>query len=411
MNSFLKKAFLFLFVASIFCSCTSTKKTAEKSEPAVTVNDAQTTVVKERMEKSLVSIGNNYRFMKAVNKAKNGEQVTIAYLGGSITEGAMAQPQSLSCYAFLSDRIFADKFAKDKTTVKYVNAGISGTPSMLGLERCNKDIIASNPDIVFVEFAVNDDGRIDDLHDTYESVVRKLLNSPSQPAVILIFTVGHTGGFWSAQDVQAQVGKQYDLGMISVRDAIQADITSGKMNNADYFYNDGIHPNNAGHKLIASFIENYFDKAAAKVADTSYTVTDNVVFSKVYENLKNVELDTSVISNIGSFKEETTPVWTYKNYWTHDSTAGNNPLTFSVKCSKLIIAFQQKKDTSYGNADVYVDGTKVSTVAGFSASAWNNCAAMIAYKSDSAANHKVEIKMADGDEKKTINILGIGYAE
>src|SRR5574344_1643794 len=356
------------------------------------------------MEKSLLNVGNNDRFLKAVNKAKNGEQVTIAYLGGSITEGTNAQPKETNCYAYLSDRIFEDTFAKDKTTIKYINAGISGTPSMLGLERCNKDIIAANPDIVFVEFAVNDDGRIADLRDTYESVVRKLLNSASQPAVILIFTLGHTGGFWSAQDVQAQVGKQYDLGMISVRDAIQADITSGKMNNADYFYNEG-------HKLIASFIENYFDKAAAKVADTSYTVTDNVVFSKVYENLKNVELDTSVISNIGSFKEETTPVWTYKNYWTHDRTAGNNPLTFSVKCSKLIIAFQQKKDTSYGNADVYVDGTKVSTVAGFSASAWNNCAAMIAYKSDSAANHKVEIKMADGDEKKTINILGIGYAE
>src|SRR5574344_343252 len=389
------------------CASTVTEQPKQVAQPIQTNTVSQ----EELMEKSLLNVGNNYRFLKAVNKAKNGEQVTIAYLGGSITEGTNAQPKETNCYAYLSDRIFADTFAKDKTTIKYINAGISGTPSMLGLERCNKDIIAANPDIVFVEFAVNDDGRIADLHDTYESVVRKLLNSPSQPAVILIFTVGHTGSFWSAQDVQAQVGKQYDLGMISVRDAIQANITSGKMNNADYFYSDGIHPNNAGHKLIASFIENYFDKAAAKVADASYTVTDNVVFSKAYENLKNIELDTSVISNIGSFKEETTPVWTYKDYWAHDGAAGNNPLTFSVKCSKLIIAFQQKKDTSYGNADVYVDGTKVSTVAGFSASAWNNCAAMIAYKSDSAANHKVEIKMADGDEKKTINILGIGYVE
>src|SRR5574344_398512 len=336
------------------CASTVTEQPKQVAQPIQTNTVSQ----EELMEKSLLNVGNNYRFLKAVNKAKNGEQVTIAYLGGSITEGTNAQPKETNCYAYLSDRIFADTFAKDKTTIKYINAGISGTPSMLGLERCNKDIIAANPDVVFVEFAVNDDGRIADLRDTYESVVRKLLNSASQPAVILIFTLGHTGGFWSAQDVQAQVGKQYDLGMISVRDAIQANITSGKMSNSDYFYSDGIHPNNAGHKLIASFIEHYFDVASAKTADTSYTVTDGVIFSKAYENLKNVELDTSVISNIGSFKEETTPGCTYQNYWVHDTGAGNTPFTFSVKCSKIIIAYQQKKDASYGNADVYVDGVK-----------------------------------------------------
>lgn len=389
------------------CASTVTEQPKQVAQPIQTNTVSQ----EELMEKSLLNVGNNYRFLKAVNKAKNGEQVTIAYLGGSITEGTNAQPKETNCYAYLSDRIFADTFAKDKTTIKYINAGISGTPSMLGLERCNKDIIAANPDIVFVEFAVNDDGRIADLHDTYESVVRKLLNSPSQPAVILIFTVGHTGGFWTAQDIQAQIGKQYDLGMISVRDAIQENIISGKMKNDAYFFTDGIHPNNAGHKLIASFTEYYFNKAATKAADTSYTVSDAVVFSKAYENIQNVELDASVITNIGSFQEATTPVWTYNKYWVHDANAGNNPLALSINCSKIIIAYQQKNSTTYGNADVYVDGTKVSTITGFSASAWNNCAATIAYKSDIALNHKVEIKMADGDEKKTITILGIGYVK
>ena len=396
-----------LFGAALFTtSCASTETNSSEKEA---LNKEKIEV--EIVDDSLVNVGNNYRFMKAVNKAKNGEQVTIAYLGGSITEGAVASPQKTNCYAYLSYTNFVEKFAANKDNVKYVNAGISGTPSMLGIERLNNDILSYSPDIVFVEFAVNDDGRIDDLKDTYESVVRKLLNSKSEPAVILVFTVGHTGGFWSAQDTQQQIGSHYNLGMISVRDAIQERISSGELSNSAYFHTDGIHPTNSGHKLIASFIENYFEKASAKEADKSYTVPADVKFAASYENIKNVELDETVVKNIGSFTKATLPVWNYKNYWSHSSSEGNSPLTMKLNCSKIIIAFQQKNNASYGNADVYVDGKKVSTVQGFSSSAWNNCATIIAYKSDTAALHTVEIKMSEGDEKKTINILGIGYTE
>jgi acyl-CoA thioesterase I len=398
MKDDIKSTILWLSAAVLFCSCAAVPK----------MDSRKTVLQEELMEKSLVSVGNNYRFMKAVRKAGNGEQVTIAYLGGSITEGALAQPQAENCYAYLSYRYFAENYAKDKTKIQYINAGISGTPSMLGIERCNNDILSANPDIVFVEFAVNDDARISDLHDTYESLVRKLLNSPSRPAVILVFTLGHTGGFWSAQDIQEQIGKQYDLGMISVRDAIQEKITTGKMRNEDYFSGDGIHPDNDGHKLIASFIENYFKAATAKIPDTSFAVPDTVVFSKAYENIQNAEINKAVIRSTGSFLPAEKPVWTYKNNWTH-STSGNEPFVLELTCSRIIIAFQQKKETTYGNANVFVDGAKVSTIEGYSPTAWDNCAAMIAWKSDTAAPHKVEIKMAAGDEKKELTILGIGY--
>jgi acyl-CoA thioesterase I len=398
MKAGIKSTILWLSTAVLFCSCAAVPK-----------RDSRKTVIQEEcMEKSLVSVGNNYRFMKAVRKAGKGEQVTIAYLGGSITEGALAQPQAENCYAYLSYRYFAEHYAKDKAKVQYINAGISGTPSMLGIERCNNDILSANPDIVFVEFAVNDDARISDLHDTYESLVRKLLNSPSQPAVILVFTLGHTNSFWSAQDVQQKIGKQYDLGMISVRDAIQEKITTGKMRNEDYFSADGIHPDNSGHKLIASFIENYFKAASSKTPDTSFVVPDNAVFSKAYENLQNVEINGTSIRNTGSFKPTEKTVWTYKNCWTHN-TESNEPLVLELTCSRIIIAFQQKKETTYGNADVFVDGTKVSTIEGYSPTAWNNCAAMIAWKNDTTAPHTVEIKMAPGDEKKELTILGMGY--
>ena len=55
---------------------------------------------------SLVSTGNNARLKKALQKAREGKEVTIAYLGGSITEGVGASPNE-KCYAELSWKKFS----------------------------------------------------------------------------------------------------------------------------------------------------------------------------------------------------------------------------------------------------------------------------------------------------------------
>ena len=67
----------------------------------------------EMVERSLFSVGNTQRLHKAIDKARNGEAVSMVYLGGSITEGASAQPQKTHCYAALSARLFAEKYMPD----------------------------------------------------------------------------------------------------------------------------------------------------------------------------------------------------------------------------------------------------------------------------------------------------------
>lgn len=78
---------------------------------------------------AMTSYGNTKMVQDVIKKAQNGEEVTLAYLGGSITEGISAGADL--CYAKLSYEHFAEKFGTGDN-VKYVNAGISGTPSKLG---------------------------------------------------------------------------------------------------------------------------------------------------------------------------------------------------------------------------------------------------------------------------------------
>jgi hypothetical protein len=47
----------------------------------------------EMIERSYLAAGNTERLHRAIAKAKNGEDVSIVYLGGSITEGSEASPR------------------------------------------------------------------------------------------------------------------------------------------------------------------------------------------------------------------------------------------------------------------------------------------------------------------------------
>lgn len=59
-------------------------------------------------DKAMVSYGNTSMMQNVIKKAQSGEKVTVAYLGGSITEGISAGADG--CYAKLTYDYFAQKF-------------------------------------------------------------------------------------------------------------------------------------------------------------------------------------------------------------------------------------------------------------------------------------------------------------
>ena len=158
------------------------------------------------VQRSLMSTGNLERMTNFINKLENKEEVTIAFIGGSITEGLTAGAEK--CWAKLTYDYLCEKYPDTK--INYVNAGMSGTPSILGNIRVQRDVLDYKPDLVFVEFAVNDGN--DQLYkDSYEALVRTILSQEQNPAVALYFTViksGHT-----CESFMSQVGEAYGLPM------------------------------------------------------------------------------------------------------------------------------------------------------------------------------------------------------
>ncbi len=359
----------------------------------------------EMIERSFVSAGNTERLHRAIDKAKSGEEVSIVYLGGSITEGSAAAPQKTNCYAYLSAQLFAEKFMADKSQLQYHNAGISGTPSLLGVTRCEKDVLSHNPDIVFVEFAVNDSTDLNSRM-VYESLICKLMESQSQPAVILIFTLTSNG--YNAQEHMQKIGKHYNLGMISIKDAVWTQIQQGKMTWRDYSP-DYVHPNNAGHAFMADCIGYYLDQASA-VEPTPYTMPRIAFYGRTLAALQNLRNGDPTITSMGMFDYGTVNCYSYKRGWRHMSNLNDQgALTLSLDATWMTIVYKQEKNAICGKAEIWVDGKLKATLNSRSDSAWGNPVTEMIILGK--GTHTVEIRMAEDSLTKTFNLLDIGYAK
>ena len=359
----------------------------------------------QMVERSLYQIGNTQRLHKAIEKARAGEKVSMVYLGGSITEGAAAEPRATNCYAARSARLFAEKFMADPAQLEYHNAGISGTPSLLGITRCEQDVLAYAPDIVFVEFAVND-ATDADAQMAYESLVRKLLQSETQPAVILVLTLMNSG--YSAHVHMKQIGKHYDLGVVSVYDAVKPQLDMKLMTWSDYSA-DYAHPTTEGHAFIAELIGYYFDQAAA-TEPTEYTVPDEARYAKSLESLQNVRPGGAEIVSEGSFPLTGVSCYSYTKGWRHSSLAeSSEPLVLSLTGHTMTVAFKQEKNELCGTAEVWVDGKLAATLPGYAENAWGNVVTQLIPLGENAT-HAVEIRMAEDSNGKYFSLLDVAYA-
>ena len=410
--------------------------TVKKKVSKAKATPTATPDTRTREERSLVSAGNNYRMKNAIEKMKNGDDVTVAYIGGSITEGAgsgiLANSYVRKSVSFLKETYGVGEGTTKGSNISYVNAGIQGTPSSLGCIRYKKDVLLQYgkkteevyPDIVFVEFAVNDDADVTK-GEAYESMVRDILKQPNAPAVVLVFSVFRDGQ-WNLQDRYIPVGKKYNLPMISIKNAIIPEINSGKITNDDFFSSDGLHPNIAGHQIMADCI-NYLFKTVDKQtkATTDISIPSTTVIRNSYEGIQMIDKTTTSSDYTvtpGDFSSKDTGLISnpyplpdgrkiLSNNWSHNVSNGTTCFTLTVTSKNLLMVYKQNKTDEMGKADIYVDNRKVQTLDGYNTNGYSNPVTVSLYKNSTAAQHKIEVKMAAGSENKLFSILAFGYTK
>ncbi|MCR4585670.1 MAG: hypothetical protein K5686_08090 [Lachnospiraceae bacterium] len=203
-------------------------------------------------ENSVKRRGNLHALKEVMRRAASGERIKTAFIGGSITQGYSAT-DGTKCYAYLTAEWFRKNFPDAQ--IEYINAGIGATTSQYGVARAERDLLCHDPDVVFVEFSVNDaDSAF--FMETYEGLIRRILKAPRENggsrAVILLHNIKYDDGS-TAEAAHYRIGEHYDLPCISVKSSIYAAIKDGDLRFEDITA-DGLHPGDEGHRLLAEVI-------------------------------------------------------------------------------------------------------------------------------------------------------------
>ena len=397
--------------APVTATPTATATAAPTTAPERTVVPARTDYLTEEdmQTASPWQSCDNTALAAVMKKAEAGEPVTIAVLGGSITQGTISngakdsQIKTKNCYADIFFAWWKETFPNSEVTV--VNAGIGATDSYLGVHRVQEDVLDFHPDVVLVEYSVNDSGDTA-CKVTYDNLIYKLAASEDAPAVLLLF-MGQTN-LASAQNQHQLVGFQYNLPMVSYLNLLSDLFDAGRYTAKD-LSGDVTHPSALGHAMVGEMLWKYLNNVYTELDSYGEPAAFD---KKIFTKSKYLEAELAGVGDLtpeslGTFTENGKDFNGWGDVW--KTTEGNGEITFTVNCRNIGILFWRSTSSDFGMYEVWVDGEHKANLQGEFPGGWGNYAhAQEVFASDEAAEHTITIKKAEdsvGDDFVLLRLM------
>lgn len=392
---------------------TTSETTTEKPSdiPTNEVYEAGGLITEGMKEISVLNEGNKVRLAKVLKKLAAGEEVTIGYIGGSITQGSSAGNNL--CYAKLTTDWFMKTCPNAK--INYVNAGIGATGSYIGVHRVTSDLLVKNPDLVFVEFSVNDTTENTQRNiESYDSLLRTIWGYETNPAIITIATVQENGT--SFQQYHYDIIKKYDLPMISYGDAILSVIKKGDIAWKE-ISDDNIHPNVPGHNALSQMLTAYLEDVIAELDSITGDESDFTVKASTagFENGKLLSPTNTEPAINNGFIKKNGYFGGFDGTWIA-LASGTKPypedvtLTFEVEAKSIGLLYGKLTNATATTAEIYVDNELVTTINAAFPGGWGSyveCAHIKTF--NETGKHTVSIvpKAKDGGSLFYVSALAI----
>lgn len=355
--------------------------------------------------------GNNYRMKKLMQRAEAGERLNIAFLGGSITQGSVATRPEL-CYAYRVYQWWCEKFPNAE--FRYINGGIGGTTSQFGAARAGEDVLAFEPDFVIIEFSVNDDPT-EHFMETYEGLVRKVYTCKTKPAVMLVHNVFYNNG-GNAQLMHGRIARHYSLPAVSMQSTIYQAIVSGLIPNREITPDD-LHPNDAGHELVASVITYGLEKIYKASADAGEPDFPAPLTVNAYEDsvrYRNMNSEPELNGFVKDTAEQRHITECFRHGWTAGKTGDS--ISFEVEGSCIAVQFRKSVNLPAPVAELVIDGdesTRTVLDANFDETWGDKLELYTVMEHGENRKHRVEIRLIethpdDAAEFYLVSLIGSG---
>ena len=318
-------------------------------------------------------------------------QTNVFFLGDSISEGSGSSGGS--SFRKLVTKWFTDNA---KSTTVCQNASIGATDSYLAVHRVDKDVLSKSPDIIFIEF-INDLDN-DFYKATMESLIRKCLSAPNNPAVVLIEMVLEDGG--NCQACHAAAAKAYGVPVLSYRDAVMPEVEAGNFRFRS-ISGDGTHPNYIGHAWTAEIITHFLEEVKDNPATGEVKPFDPATPSITGNRYANAGIYDKGSANLtatpdSNFTLETKPS-KFKKGW---ATNTGGTITFEAEFKNFGLLFYKTTDGETGIVKVEIDGESMGFVNGNFPGGWGDYPASVElYTSNEAKTHTVTITVTSAGRR------------
>lgn len=314
-----------------------------------------------------------------LKKVANREDIKVAYFGGSITAANGWRVQTLA------------KFNEtyEGSTFSEINAAIGGTGSDLGVYRQGFDVLQHDPDLVFVEFCVNDGGTApQQIWRQMEGIVRQIWKHNIETDIVFVYTyrLGHENDYLinkTPRSVSAmeQIAEFYGIPSLDFNVPVVQLHEQGKLTyKADkaeegklLFSTDGVHPLTGGHEVYTKVVCDAFEKMRVKDSNESFpsielrkTKLKKTFISDNYENAKLVPIKESQLFGEWTTMPNDSPLnWMKERLGetVYMSNAPGSRLSFKFKGSN--VAIYDVLGPNGGQVWVTIDGQKKGPIARF----------------------------------------------
>ncbi len=195
--------------------------------------------------------------------------VNLVFHGHSVPAGYFKTPDVRTLDAYPQQVLSLIKDQYPLAVVNVIVTAIGGENSESGAQRFGRDVLVHNPDVLFIDYSLNDIGLgLTRAMLAWESMIKRALEknisvilltpSPNQQFNIL----DSSSDLQKHADQVVQLAKKYNIGLIDSYGLFQAEVRAG--NPVGAYMSQVNHPNRLGHQMIAGDIMSYFRSPEVK---------------------------------------------------------------------------------------------------------------------------------------------------
>lgn len=340
-------------------------------------------VCRKIAEASLHSAGQGIPWRKLMQK----KSLRIGFIGGSVTMGFVKDHVLEKAYP----EMLCESLREQGYEAKAIVCAEPGMNAMHGNLLAEEWLLSQMPDIVFVEFAINETTLRPSVI-AFESLLRKIMTHENAP-VVCLFILRNVNDY-HCESYMLPIAEHYGLPCVRLRPGLNAAIEDGALQWPDYADEES-HPNPEGHRLLADCLLRLMDTAKA-LPETEALPLPEPWLEAPYANMrclhprecKNVRTEAEIVKRYS---------WYFPESWRLTPAQADWEITLTGRT--LFLFYEVHYLPEFGQAEIFLDGEPLDppVLHGNSMYGWGNTRFVTVFEGSECRTHTVRLKASDGN--------------